>query len=459
MSTMLLVWLMVFVACTALAIQRSAWAVALYMLTFFMSPPFWWWGDSVSAYRWNLFAGVILLLSTLVTGAITDPLLLRHRVSKWFITLAILLFLNALFVHVFLAPNIQISSYRFNILFKSMVLFVLMLSCIRSQKDLTIVLTSMLLGAAYIGYEVTVNDRGHVYNNRLEGVGVPNATSANGIACLIMCMIPLIAPLFLYGRLWQKTLAIVAGPLLLNILFLCNSRGAFLASGILVAIFFMGAPKKLRPQVLKISCLGLIAGWMLLGDPRIVERFLTTFESADQRDASAESRLDFWKAGLFMVFDHPLGAGGDGFGKVHGAYYIGNVTGVYKAKSVHQGYLNEACDWGIQGLAIRLMIVGGGILLSLRTSKLALLTDQSYLSMVAISVAAALSALMFQSLFGTFLDNEWGLWLVAISVGCNRIVVQEIAEHELELLQEEAEHDLTSSRTVMVAMQQNVVKP
>src|SRR5690606_31163150 len=176
----------------------------------------------------------------------------------------------------------------------------------------------------------------------------------------------------------------------------------FLALIGLAIVFLLAAPKHIRPQVYKIFALGLFAGWLLLGDPRIVERFLTTFSSADERDSSATSRLDYWKAGLMMIADHPFGAGGDGFKDVYGERYITRVTGVREARSVHQGYINEACEWGLQGLAIRLAIIGGGLLLAWRTSRLAITKGSWFVAGVSLSVIAGLVGLLIQSLFGTF---------------------------------------------------------
>lgn len=425
MNLTLLAWLIAFLSFSLLSLRNAVWGVSLYMLTFFMAPPYWWWGALIARYRWNLYSGLILLGSTLIGGGLASEMNYANKVNRRFFWLAFLIVANATAVHFLLAPNLAISSVRYILMFKMIVLFTVMVLVIRTENDLKIVVLSIVLGASYIGYEVTINERGKVSGNRLEGVGVANASSANDLACLMVSSVPLVAPLFLFGGWEFKAVAVIAGPFILNVILKCNSRGAFIALIMLGFIYLFASPKSIRPQVIKIICLGILAGWLLLGDPRIVERFMTTFSAGENRDNSAESRLNFWKAGFMMLADHPLGAGGDGFKDVYGVRYIAKVTGDATARSVHQGYINEACEWGLQGLLLRLLVLIGGLRLAWKTAKRAVAVNLLFVSGVALSVVAGLSGLLVQSFFGTFLDDEWGLWLVAIALGCNRLVTIE----------------------------------
>ncbi|KAA5546281.1 hypothetical protein FYK55_05185 [Roseiconus nitratireducens] len=422
MNLTLILWLMLFVILAVAALRRPAWGVALYMLTFFLAPPYWWWGSAVAHIRWNLFASLVMFGSLILAGAFSERDLGTRRVSNRFITLVLLIAANATLVHFLLAPSLAISSVTYILLLKMMVLFVSMLYSIRSETDLKIIIVAIVLGAAYMGYEVTFNDRGRVSGGRLEGVGTASASTSNDLACLMVTCIAFIGPLFLFGQRRDKAIAVMSGPLILNVLLLCNSRGAFLGLIILGIVYLAAAPSSIRPQVYKIAALGLLAGWLLLGDPRILERFATTFNDAEERDRSAASRVEFWQAGLMMISEHPLGAGGGGFKDVYGERYIHRVTGVGAARSVHQGYINEACEWGIQGLALRLALFASGLLLAWRTSRHAIQTNQLFISIVSLSIVAGLCGLFIQSLFGNFLNNEWGLWLIALAIGCHRLL-------------------------------------
>ena len=124
-----------------------------------------------------------------------------------------------------------------------------------------------------------------------------------------------------------------------------------------------------------------------------------------------------------MIRDYPLGAGGDGFKRVHGKKYITKVVGQEATfRSVHQGYINEACEWGIQGLILRLVLLGSGGWLAWKTCRLAIEKNEMWIACVSLSVVAAIAGLLGQSLFGTFLDDEWGMWMVAIAIGCAYII-------------------------------------
>jgi len=426
MNLTLALFLLGVLVCAVLAIRRPSWGIALYMLTYFLAPPFWWWGKSVAEYRWNLLASLVLLGSVLINVVLRDSKFISHRATKWLLLLATSTALNATAVHVLFAPNAQISSVGYVLTLKMLLLLILMAVSIRDETDLKIIVLAIVLGAGYIGYEVTINDRGSVRGGRLEGVGTASASTANDLACLMVSSTMLVGPLFLFGTRYQKLVAIVVGPLVFNVILLCNSRGALLGLLVSGVAYVLAAPRSMRVQVYKIAGLGAIVGFLLLGDPRIVERFMTTFNTGEQRDHSATSRTQYWKAGLMLLADQPLGSGGQAFKKVYGARYIERVTGVSEGRSVHQGYIDEACEWGLQGLLLRLLLFGTGLVLAWHASRRAMYTGQWYVGAVALSVLAGLIALMIQALFGTFLTSEWGVWMIALALGCHRLVEAEL---------------------------------
>lgn len=320
MSNMLAAWLCGFALLSVLSFFRPVWGVAVYMLTFFACPAFWWWGDPIEGYRWNLYGGVVLLaavgLSRFLGSTVGDKTAQSQGIRriKWF---AGAILLNATFVHFMLAPNLVISSDSYFLLAKFVLLFFLISMAIQTPKDFRIVLFVIVLGAGYIGYEATINDRGKIEGSRLEGIGAPGASQANQCASLMVTILPIAGGLFLTERRWGKLLILVVTPLILNVILLCNSRGAFLGAIATGVVFLAAAPPQVRKRAFKLIALGIVAVWVLLGDPRIIERFYTTFASEEERDSSAAGRIVFAKAGLEMIADHPLGAGGDGFKEVY----------------------------------------------------------------------------------------------------------------------------------------------
>ena len=422
MSLTLVVWGLLFIGLLIAAFKRPAFAVSLYMLTFFLSPGFWWWGDAIKGYRWNLYSGLILLAMSFMVKA---PELTGKGRTLFHVSLAMIA--NATLVNFLLAGNSEVSFESYELFVKFFVLAYLVFRTVRTVDDLQIVMLSILLGAAYIGFECTVNDRGEIVGNRLEGVGAPGAATANHFASLMVTLLPLVAPFFLVGRLWMKVLVVCLAPLIVNVILLCNSRGAFLAAIVSAVVFIAMSPRTIRSKALKTVAVGAFGVFLLMGDARIMDRFFTTFASGEERDSSAQSRLDFAGAGLSMVADFPLGAGGNGFKKVHGLKYLSRDGISEVARAVHNGYLNEACEWGVQGLAMRLFWFLTSLSLAwqyIRNHREA--SEENLFPMLTqVALVSGLSAFLVTYMFGDQNSSEWGYWLVALML---TVTTLEIAE-------------------------------
>lgn len=420
MSLTLLIWIALFVGLTIASIRRPSYAVGGYMLSFFLCPPFWWWGDPIGAYRWNLYSGVILLLVVLLSGIPRVGAL--QQSSQRVFQICGLMAINATVVNYLLSADLEISTEGFQLLVKFLLLGYLIFATIKSNFDLKIVMSSMLLGAAYIGFEVTINERGEIQGNRLEGVGAPGASTANHFASLMVTVLPLVAPFFLVGTLSQRVMAILAAPFILNVVLLCNSRGAFLAAIASAIVFLIAAPKDVRGKAWKLIAVGAIATFMLMGDSRILDRFTTIFASEEDRDTSAQSRIDFAKAGIDMVVDYPLGSGGSAFKKVRGIKYLMGRGLPPVSKAIHNGYITEATQWGVQGAVLRLSLFAWAILATWRTLKRPREaedpndSEERFQRIAACSFLSGIAALLVTSCFGDHLDSEWGIWLIMLSV-------------------------------------------
>lgn len=423
MSLTLLCFVSLLAALVLLALHRPAFGVSVYLLTFFAHPSYWWWGQPLtgSFTRWNMLGGIVLLGTLVVSGRFRIPFHGPPALQRvqW---AAIAMALNATFVHLLLAPYSAISAGPYWQLLKFTLLFFLIVGSISTVTDLRIVLISMLLGAGYIGYEVTINDRGAITHGRLEGIGAPGATGANQLASLMVTLLPLTGAFFLAGRRWEKLLMLPIAPFIVNVILLCNSRGAFLSAiGSAFLMLFM-APRGVRAKAMKLLCFGAFAVWMLLGDPRIVDRFLTTFASVEERDESAAGRLEYWQAGFRMIRDHPLGAGGHGFKYVYGPEYIRDVSGAdFSARSVHNGFINQACEWGIQGLLLQMLFLAGGIGIAWRVMRSLSAEHELFGKLVTLSIATGTLGFLGECMFGSFLDAEWGYWVTALAVASYRV--------------------------------------
>lgn len=418
MSATSTLWAGLFLILPLLTVARAAWAVPFYMLTYFAAPQLWWWGDQLPDLRYSLTSGVVLVIATVLGQTQPEQGQRRFTYVHW----AVLgIVLNAGFVHLFLAVGPRFSLQNYIELSKFCLLFFLLCAVIKTRDDLRLAFVAMALGAGYIGYEVTINERGYFRAGRLEGVGAPGADSANSLASLLMATLPLTGSLIAQPGLAYKVLAGLTAPLALNVIILCNSRGAFMSligSGVAFLIIARGQTRK---NAAKALALGAIVLYMLLGDPEILERFATTFTGAEERDASASSRLEFWRAGWELLKDRPLGGGGGVFKYVLGERYLRQYTTQTDSRSLHNGYLTIATDWGVQGLVLHLTFFLGAMLAAYRTSERCRKLGLEHDALIGICVIVGGIALLIGSIFGSFLPNEWCYWLAAYLIRYSEI--------------------------------------
>jgi hypothetical protein len=415
MSFTAIIWLLSGAVFILLSFKRPVWAVAWYMETFFAAPQNWWWGDQVPTMRYALWAGNLLLLAVVISRASAAPDSITHKFSGPH-KAALLMAVNATLVHLLFAVDRGISMDTYVELLKYCLLFCLIWYSISDRKDFRTALMAIAVGAFYIGWEVTINERGDFSGSRLEGVGAPGADASNSLANLMLVCLPIISSLLIDGKKRHKFVAVCAAPLVLNVLLLCNSRGAFLGLVGTGVTFLLIARGKTRKRALQAFALGSLALFLLLGDPKILDRFTTTFAGSEQRDNSAESRLLFWRAGAAMLNDYPFGAGGGSFKYNIGIRYQRQVANDENVtdRALHQGYLTEATDWGIQGLLLKLAMFWLAFRAAYRTEEICRKEGRVNDALTGLCIMTAAIGLSIHCFFGDFFASEWTYWIMAL---------------------------------------------
>ncbi len=455
MSLTLAVWLVLFAILTFFSIfKKASWGFSVYALSFFLSPPFWWWGSgTIGRLRWNLYGGLIFFASVVIENYIRKrtsaiPILSHEKnimdlpkttLEYFYSQVKIppvyfiigLIVINISIVHFVIAGGDYISQESYFLYLKFLFLFWLIDKSMKTRNDFYIILFSIFLGLTYIGYQVTINDAGHIQGGRLENVGAPGASDANLLACLIVTFLPVCGALIFSSPVkWLKYLAVAGCPFIFNLVLLCNSRGAFLAcilAGIFLLIFTRGKEFKI---VFTAAVLVFLACFFLLKDARIIERFTTTFIESEDRDSSAGNRIIFWGAALDMIQDYPLGEGGNAFKDKHSINYLSKVHFESdRGRAIHNGYLNEAAEWGIQGLLLKLFFL---CITSIRAYKASaihykIFADYRY-SFLGKTLIAGMITFGCTTMFLDSLDAEWVLWLCAIMLFYTKDIKREIAE-------------------------------
>ncbi len=422
MSLTATIWLLLFVVFAVLSFRRSSWGIPLYMLTFYAQPPMWWWGKGMltsAGIRWNLIAALILAVAAFVDSrpklkAAGD----RHRRAWWLLSIFAI---NATVVHIFFAANPERSYEALVLLWKHIGLALAIWLTVKDEFDFRVFVNTILTGSLYIGYEVVVNDRGNITGSRLEGIGIAGVGDSNYLAGLLSFAIPLAGHMLLVGRKVEKAFALVVLVLVFEVILRCNSRGAFL--GLLVAGVWLliQAKGKVRRHAIAGIALGLLAAFFMIGDEDITNRFMTTFASEEDRDGSAQSRMDYWAQASKMIAAHPIGSGGEAaFKSDLGVRYLLPI-GVDHQRAVHNGYLDIAASWGLQGLllyGIAIFVAWRALSAAARQRRLENDVNRAFLSA---SIDAVLLGQLVCSLFLSSLDGEWFFWWITMALAYHHL--------------------------------------
>jgi O-antigen ligase len=181
-----------------------------------------------------------------------------------------------------------------------------------------------------------------------------------------------------------------------------------IVSGVMLLLMARG---KSRRDALIAVFFGLLAFLYQAQDPKIWERFFSIGASQEERDASAEHRIESWKAGFNMITDYPLGSGGrSAFVSPRGNRYISHLQ-YNEYRSVHNGYISIAAGWGVQGFGLITL----AFLIAMGRTWLAIKHYQQMGNEKMVFLGAAILSAFFgqatTAIFGDYYDGEWFIWL------------------------------------------------
>ncbi len=167
----------------------------------------------------------------------------------------------------------------------------------------------------------------------------------NGGAMIFVMAVPLTFFLAIQEkRLWVKLLCMAGVLMQIHVVLMSFSRGSQLGLCIVGAAIFFTAMFTLPRKgiTLLLAVVFVVVGLQLAG-AEVRERFSTIFVDKTERDVSAASRFDTWKAAWACMKDHPLGVGPRGFNLISHQY------GLAPNKSVHNLFLQTGADYGFIG--------------------------------------------------------------------------------------------------------------
>jgi probable O-glycosylation ligase (exosortase A-associated) len=275
----------------------------------------------------------------------------------------------------------------------------------------------MVLSQGFVAYEMNLSYfQGF---NRLYRQGF--ATLDNNTAAVSMVVCAAIAFfLALHERArWRQGVALAIFLLSTHAVMFSFSRGALLSLIISGGVAFVVLPK--RPVYVAALVMALLVGNRLAGK-EVVERFLTVFVDAEERDESAASRLSLWKGCLAEMAEHPLlGIGPDQWKYASHRHGLGPMT------AAHSMWMQTAAECGALGFGALLLTYLVAIARLWPLARGGLAESDPELAGIAQMVVSALVGYLVAAQFVSVGLVEIPYYVLAVGVGALKLASQPAA--------------------------------
>jgi probable O-glycosylation ligase (exosortase A-associated) len=224
--------------------------------------------------------------------------------------------------------------------------FVVGMTLINSWEQLRQLAWVIVLGQGYVAYEANMS---YVFGgfNMIRDVhfgGMDNNCSAIAMVCGTGFA-------FFLGMgeriWWRRGIAFFAAALMAHAVMLSNSRGGLLALLITGAATFVLIRKTPRDYVFLFVAIAIA---LRMAGPSVVERFSTAFAEGEERDSSAQSRLDLWADCIEIMLRYPV----FGIGPNHFPI-MAPEFGWPEGKLAHSLWLQVGAELGFPGIGFLLM--------------------------------------------------------------------------------------------------------
>lgn len=267
------------------------------------------------------------------------------------VVVSLLLFTGWYGISALLAKDTAASFAAYVELLKIVVPFLVGVTLVRQQQGSRALMWTIVLSMGYVGFEMNLEYlRGF---NAIAELGFGGMDNNSFGAALVAALGPAVA-LMLTSTVWYgRLLAAVSAGLILHTTLLTFSRGAMiglLAVGAGAVVIMPKRPKYIGAVVL----IALLA--VRLTGPQLAARYSTAFVSEDERDWSAESRVDLWRDCWKVVQSRPFFGVGPGNWPLVAASY-----GWTEGKSAHSVWMETAADVGLPGVLFLMLFFASSV--------------------------------------------------------------------------------------------------
>lgn len=280
-------------------LRNPFWGVAAYYYFSFFRPQ--------DYYHWALTGSRLSYWIALV--AIYSYFLHKGRkgytIPKNKETLFMLLFWIFMALSCFFSPIMEHSWPFFLLISKLIIFYFFAVAIIDDEKKFKIMLWIFIYSFAY--YAIWVNNR-YIFEGIkiIEGPGLGGAAyrDRNTFALIFVIAIPVcFYMIYIVQNKWVKLALLGIVPVLMHAIICTFSRGAYLG---MLAVCGYSMLRMKRKAVIVLAILIFIPMLARMQGKEHRERIRTVLVTGEERERSAQSRIEAWKGGLRMMADHPL---------------------------------------------------------------------------------------------------------------------------------------------------------
>jgi len=230
---------------------------------------------------------------------------------------------------------------------KFVIPFLIGVTLIDSEQRSRAMMWMIVLAMAYVSFEMNLE---YVRGFNIAGEGFGGMDNN----CFGVALVSTIGPALALGlgakKWWERGLAAVSALLILHTTLLTFSRGAMVGLLAVGTTAFIMMPK--RPKHLAVLVIVTLVAIRLTG-PQLMARYATMAADSEERDGSAESRLDLWRDCLKLTLEKPIFGIGPGNFPV-----VAESLGYTRGKQAHSVWMQQAAETGIPGVFALLAFFG-----------------------------------------------------------------------------------------------------
>lgn len=331
------------------AVSNPFAALIMYLWFALFRPQEWLWID-ITSLRASLMLGVILFGRSLIGGILPNA---THPLSLGF-----LLFLGATLLAQVSAVSPDIGWTWIDFLSRLFLTCMLMVALVGRPKQMAAVVAviggSLGFHAAKAGLAYVLGGGALRFNDGLSGAFVDN----NGYALGTVMILPLLVVTAqtvgtLYSGRWLPWVRrgfFAAVPLCMFAVIGTYSRGGFLALASAALVFILLQKRRFTTLATLLAVLTLLL--LVVPIPQSYLDRLQTIRTYDKiGETSAQSRPHFWRVGLRMLADHPLGVGLKQYEAAYDRYdFSFGKYGHHRA--VHNAHVQVLVEIGYMGALV-----------------------------------------------------------------------------------------------------------